>query len=240
MPVSDNALSFMVTEWEAALEDAEVDSEDYYLIVCPGNPVIGEPQAVCLRPGVRLETADDSGGIVVGDLELTEANSSAALSRHRIAVLDGVDRGDEPRIAYLAALLRHEIEHTRQRAVADDAFDLLPPVDEIIEWTCGDDKTCSRDLTNSQPIEADAHAAASAYVRRRYPGAVDALLHTPDRYLVERTDPPGRAETLIRRTVEFLQQFTAVVCDPVYLSGAADFGEVLDEYLAGSSRYWQA
>jgi hypothetical protein len=240
MSVSEDAEDFVVAEWQAALADAEADDSDYHLIVCAGAAVTGHPKGVSFRRGWTLTGAGDEGGIVVEPAKIAEANAPANVSRHRVAVLEDVDAEDETEVAFLAGVLRHEIEHCTQREVAADAFDLYGLVDDVVQTVCATDESCIRDLFNAQPIEADAHAASSAYLRRRYPDAVPALLTGADKYLAQATEPPGEPEQLVRRTVDFLWQFADVCDDPASLTKGTTFAEVLDDWLPGSGEHWRA
>jgi len=239
MSVSPDAEDLIVAEWHAALADAEADDRDYHLIVCAGAAVTGHPKGVSYHRGQKLTGSPDEGGIVVEADKLAEANASTNLSRYRVAVLEDIDPNDRVEVAFLAGVLRHEIEHCKQRAAGTQAFELYGLVDEVIDLVCGDDKECGRVLFNSQPIEADAHAAASAYLRRRYSDAVPALLAGEDRFLAASTEPPGPTEQLVHRTVEFLRQFAEACDDPVNLPDRTTFADILDRWLPGSGDHWR-
>ncbi len=237
--ISDDAEDFIATEWSAALADARVSVEDYHLIVCGGAPITGPPKAVCFRPGEPLTGANNEGGIVVTEAKLAEANDPANLNRHRVAVLEDVDDEDEVALAYLAGVLRHEIQHALQREVAPHAFDLYPLVDWVLEIASDGDDRLLRELFNAQPLEADAHAASSAYLRRRYFSAVERLIDGEDKYLANQTDPPGAAEHLVRRTVEFLHGFAFICNDPVVIGRDNTFADILDGYVRGAGDDWR-
>lgn len=239
MSVSPDAEDFIVAEWHAALADAEADDRLHHLIVCAGAAVTGHPKGVSFHPGAELTGSPDEGGIVVEADKLAEANAPENLSRYRVAVLEDVDPDDRIEVAFLAGVLRHEIEHCKQRAAGTQAFDLYGLVDEIIDLVCGDDAECGRVLFNSQPIEADAHAASSAYLRRRYPSAIPALLQGDDRFLAAALDPPGQAERLVHRTVVFLYQFADACDNPANLPADTTFAAVLDQWLPGSGDQWR-
>ena len=104
---------------------------------------------------------------------------------------------------------------------------------------CGDDEKCGRVLFNRQPIEADAHAASSTYLRRRYSDAVPALLAGEDRFLAASTEPPGATEQLVHRTVEFLRRFAEACNDPANLPDGTTFADILDQRLLGSGDHWR-
>lgn len=239
MSVSEDAEDFIVAEWLAALADADADDADYHLIVCAGAAVTGHPKGVSFRRGQPLDGGEAEGGIVVDPAKIVEANAPENISRLRVGVLEDVDPESQTEIAFLAAVLRHEIEHCKQRRVADDAFDLYGLVDDVTQMVCGPDETRHRDLFNAQPLEADAHAASSAYLRRRYANAIPALLAGDDKYLANATGPPGAPEDLVRRTVEFLHRFADVCDDAASLPQGLTFADVLDEWLPGSGDHWR-
>jgi hypothetical protein len=114
MSHSPDADDFVVEEWRAALAKAEVDEGDFHLITCPGTAVSGHAKAVSFDKGHVLNGDEDEGGIVVQPDKLAEANDDANLWRHRVAVYEDVDGEYEIERAYLAGVLRHEIEHGKQ------------------------------------------------------------------------------------------------------------------------------
>jgi hypothetical protein len=63
--------------------------------------------------------------------------------------------------------------------------DGLLVVDQLARYLAGGDTARFRDVVNASPIEADANAAASAFVRTRHPNAVPNLFAGGDKYLVE-------------------------------------------------------
>lgn len=239
MSVSPDAEDFIVAEWEAALADAGAPELDFHLIVCSGAAVTGYPKAVAFRPGDILEGDEAEGGVVVEAGKLAEANHPAVLRRHRVAVLEDIDPDDQLDLAFLAGVIRHEIEHAKQRDVADEAFDLQGLVGAIVNVACGGDKEQYRELINSSPLEADANAAAAAFLRRRYPAAIPGLLDGGDRYLAYVAETPGHPDTLIQRTVDFLWQFANICNDPLRLPLGSTFAAVLDGRASGSGDLWR-
>lgn len=223
----------MVVEWREALADAGVDEAECHLITCPGAPVTGYAKAVIFAKGTILNGAADEGGIVVTAAKLKEANDDANVWRHRIAVLEDIDSEDENELAYVAGVLRHEIEHAKQREKNEEAFGLTDLVRQVVGLVESEDSERYRDLINSSPIEADANAAAARYVRERYAGSVSALMAGPDHYLVDATAPPGDPSTLIRRTVDFLWQFRDICDDPARLPDGRGFADILESNAPG-------
>lgn len=200
MSHSPDAEDYVIAEWRAALADAGVAENDFHLITCLGAPVTGFVKAVSFDPGLVLRDDADEGGIVVHTDKLADANENANLWRHRVGALEDVDQEDEVELAVLAGLLRHEIEHGKQREVAREGFGLYDITELVAYHIAAGDRERERDVFHSSPIEADADAAASAHIRKRYPNAVAALLAGPDHYLVRATAPPGDPKTLVERT----------------------------------------
>jgi hypothetical protein len=115
MSVSPDAAEFIVAEWLAALADAGVADPDHHLIVCAGAPLPGRVKAVSFDPGKELTGDPGEGGVVVEPEKLAEANAPENLFRYRVAVFRDFDPKDPVEVAFLAGLLRHEIEHCKQR-----------------------------------------------------------------------------------------------------------------------------
>jgi hypothetical protein len=231
MSHSQDAEPFVVAEWRAALHDAGVDEDDFHLITCPGSAVTGHAKAASFDKGVVLNGDAEEGGIVVQAERLAEANAPGTLWRHRVAVYEDLDEDDVVELAYLAGVLRHEIEHGRQRDAARDAFALYDLVDVVCSSAADGDIERYHDLINGQPLEVDGHAAASAHVRARYPEAVPELLGGPDKYLVEQSSPPADPETLLDRTIEYLWQFRETCNEPARLPAGKTFCVILDSRL---------
>jgi len=116
-------------------------------------------------------------------------------------------------VAFLAAVMRHELEHCRQWEAGSNAYKLYSLVDQVIQLVCGDDEARAGELINTQPIEGNANAASSAYLRRRYPEAIPALAAGEDHFLADWIDPPGQPEQLVERTFAFLHQFADICND---------------------------
>lgn len=230
---SPDAEDFVVAEWRAALNDAGVAEADYHLITCPGAAVTGHAKAVSFDPGLVLYGDEDEGGVVVQPPKIAEANANENVWRHRIAVLEDIDPDDVEELAFLSAVLRHEIEHAKQRTISREAFGLYELVDDVVRLVAVGDASRYRELINASPIEADANAAASTFVRSRHPQAVAGLLAGPDKYLVVPTGQPGDATTLVERTVDFLWQFREVCDDPKRLPEGRTFADILDNRVPG-------
>jgi hypothetical protein len=238
---SVDAEDFVIDEWHAALHDAGVAENDFHLITCPGAAVTGHAKAAYFAKGDILCGDEEEGGIVVHPDKLAEANDAANLSRHRVAVYEDVDGEDEVGAAYLAGVLRHEIEHGKQRDATPEAFGLSDIVDVVCHNVAAGDSVRYRDLVNASPIEADANAAASAHVCKRYPAAVDALRAGFDHYLADATTGPGDPTTLVERTVDYLWQFGDICNDPTNLPSDGTFADILDNRVpdGGAGKRWR-
>jgi hypothetical protein len=114
---SPDAEDFVVAEWRAALDDAGVAEADYHLITCPGAAVTGHAKAVSFDPRLVLYGDEDEGGVVVQPPKIAEANANENVWRHRIAVLEDIDADDVEELAFLSGVVRHEIEHAKQRTI---------------------------------------------------------------------------------------------------------------------------
>ena len=239
MTVSEDAEDFVVKEWHAASADAGFSGSDVHLVVCAGAAVTGPPKGVSYNRGDELTGALDADGLVVTPEKLAEANAPENLTRYRVAVPEDIDSDDPVEVAFLAAIMRHELEHCRQRESGSQASRLYGLVDEVVALVCGDDEEHFGELINLQPIEGDANAASSAYLRRRHPNAIAALAEGDDHFLVDGLDPPGDPQTLVERTVVFLHQF-ADLCNGMEVdSEETTFADILDRWLLGSGDVWR-
>ena len=239
MTVSEDAEDFIVAEWHAALVDAGLDDGDVHLVVCSGAALAGPPKGASYNRGDALTGAPDADGIVVTTEKLAEANAPENLSRYRVAVLEDIDPDDPVEVAFLAAVMRHELEHCRQWEAGSQASELYGLVDKVTRLVCGDDEERCSELINIQPIEGDANAASSAYLRRRYPDAIPALAAGDDHFLADRVDPPGQPRELVERTVVFLHQFADVCNNPEGRPVTTTFADILDRWLPGSGDIWR-
>jgi hypothetical protein len=239
MTISEDAEDFIVAQWHAAMADAGLDDADVHLVVCAGAAVSGPPKGVSYNRGDELTGALDADGIVVTAEKIAEANAPENLSRYRVAVLEDIDPDDPSEVAFLAAVMRHELEHCKQWEAGSKAHKLYGLVDQVIQLVCGDDQARAGELINTQPIEGDANAASSAYLRRRYPEAIPALAAREDHFLADWIDPPGRPEQLVERTVAFLHEFADICNDPEGLPVDTTFADILDRRLAGSGDIWR-
>jgi hypothetical protein len=238
MPHSPDADPFIVSAWQDALQDAAADDADYYLVTCAGAATQGAPKAVSFRRGKLLDGDVSEGGIVVGSAKLDEANAHAGLNR--VATFEHWEEDDPLPLAVLAGLLRHEIEHGRQRDLCPNSFALYELTDAIIELAVGD-KESRRALFHSQPVEWDANAAASRYLRHHpvHQAVVPELLAGRDTYLVRSAVDPGDPQHLVARAVAFLYSLREATLEQAVVEGQA-VEDLLDDFVAGAGALWQA
>lgn len=239
MTVSDDAEEFIVALWQDALSDAGFDDADVHLVVCAGAAVPGPPVGAAYNRGDELTGAADADGIVVTPKKLSEANASENISKYRVAILEDVDQTDPVQVAFLAGVMRHELEHCRQWKAGSQASKLYALVDEVIDRVSDGDEERRGELINLQPIENDANAASSSFLRRRHPSAIAALSEGDDHFLADQTHPPGQPEDLVVRTVAFLHRFADVCNDSEHLESGETFADVLDERLPGTGDIWR-
>lgn len=148
--------------------------------------------------------------------QLEEATSDEMAERHRIIVhIDyELPKDLEPGTveAFFAAVLRHELEHARQAQAPGGRLALEVDqnlVDPVLFKRAGRIKG-GAEYYNMKPSELDAIAAASVYVRSRFPEAVSALLETEIGAMLRSNTEPEDPASLLRRTVCFLFQFRAI------------------------------
>lgn len=240
MSYSRDAELFIVREWRAALKDADVNEGDYHLIVCPGASASGYGQAVTLPKGLALTGAEDSDHIIASEEKISEANHRHNIDRHRIACYEDLDPDHPEELAYLAAVLRHEIEHGKQRdalgAIVGHLADLSDDISRELDDLGGG---AYRDLRNSAPVEADANAASSSFVRHRYPDGADVLAKGDNGYLVEAMTSPGDPTKLTERTIEWLWQFRQILENHLDHPQGQSFADVLDRYTVEAGNHWR-
>jgi len=91
---SDSADPFLVSAWGVALDDAGLDSDDFYLLPCRGRAVDLSPRAAWYPPGWVLPQED----LLVRDV-LDEANEPSHREKHRVAIFEDVNEDDPVEIA---------------------------------------------------------------------------------------------------------------------------------------------
>lgn len=169
--------------WALALADAAMRADRTILFVLAGRSLSGS-DAKSWVPGTNVDADDEVAELGV---QIDLANDSEVRGLHRVAIWP-----DERPREVTAALLRHELEHAHQfdshGSAARDLFS--DAIDALVAQAGGIDGAGV--LYQHIPMERDANAAASAFVRATYGDvAVDAHqdadwpllardVHTPD------------------------------------------------------------
>lgn len=152
--------------WRLALSDAAIAADRTVLFVLPGQSPKGD-EASSWVPGTAIDAPEEVAGF--GKL-IHVANAPDVLGLHRIAIWPSTGPQEVS-----AALLRHELEHSRQfdrhgTAVRDLFLEALELLADIAQGVDG-----AGVLYQHIPMERDADAAASRFVRTLYGDeAVDA------------------------------------------------------------------
>jgi hypothetical protein len=236
MAISENAEEPLASAWSLALDHAALDDDDFYLLACPGAAVEGHAKAANYEPGIAQDGDDLLSGAV-----LEEANAPAQITKHRIAAFEDVDPDDPVAFAILAATLRHEIEHARQRMVCGGVlFAIDQYADDAIGFKAGG-LPGSRVLYNFKPIEQDANAAAAMLLRDRFEaGIVSEILDSQDAALARSLVGPGNPESLPARTVCFIYLFADVVEEVSRKDNSITFDRRLDAVSKSAGDLWRA
>jgi hypothetical protein len=157
----------------AALADAEINLDDALLYLLDGEQGSNGYEARYLHRGLHINAEGEAEEI---HPLLDEMNDDACIDAYRIVVFR--DRNIEG----IAALIRHELEHARQRdAHGQRLMELYGIAENVLSERVGG-LTGGGFLYQTIPVEMDANAAAATFVRARY-GAVriDELLSENDK-----------------------------------------------------------
>jgi hypothetical protein len=157
--------------WLAALADVEINAEDALLYTLKGESG-GGYNARYLHRGLEIHPEGEPEQLH----PLLEAmNDAACIDACRVAVF--TDRSIEG----TAALVRHELEHARQREVQGSRLmDLYRIAEDVIKERVGG-LTGGALLYQAIPVEMDANAAAAVFVRDHFGATrIDALLQARD------------------------------------------------------------
>lgn len=238
MSHSPNTEEFIVAEWRSALVDAGVSENDFHLISCAGGPTPDRPQAVSFARHYVVTASESDGEIVATQEKLGEAVQHAALNR--VATYEDWDEDDPVEMARLAGLLRHEIEHGKQRDDCQNAFELYDLTAACLRHAVQNGRNY-RELFHLQPVEWDADAAASMYLRAHpiHRSSVPDLLNGPEAYLVRSELPPGDTSALVARTVGFLYSVREA-CLKQEQFQTVTFDDLIDDMVAGTGDLWRA
>ena len=217
--------------WRAAVADSGVDSSRLHRLEAVHSTEEGAG-AQWWAPGESVRQPP---------LELSEEDAAAAdawplIEKHRVAT---AAIGLEPRLAEaaLAAKLRHELEHARQwDACGGEPFFLMQVAREAHRRKTGG--TVYGAFVNQMPIEDDANAAASLFVRRHWADCVDELRQHKDYGPLARSVlGPASPETLVVRMVGFLFHYRDILRD---LAGGTPVAMYISFDAPNGAVAWQA
>jgi hypothetical protein len=215
-------------EWAAALADSGFRTREASLFIVDGTGTGtgGRWWAPYVPAGDPLD----------GDQEAIAA-AQPHVGRHRVAVVrPAADQPDE--IAFVAAKMRHELEHARQwDAVGGDAF-TMQQIARLVVGLANPGEFGVH--VNRAPLEAAANAASSAFARARFPSdIVERVAARPDSGpLVRHTEPPDTPATLVDRTIAFLFDDYRDACARVE-TGGIPFPDWLDQHAPGTGVLWR-
>lgn len=199
--------------WEGAVEAAGFSQDQVAYWISEETPSeIRDRAAMYFLPG-----PDPDPPYAFSEAQLEEATDDEMAERHRIVIHidyelpENLDLGAIE--AYFAVVVRHELEHARQVDAPDGRLALEVDqnlVDPVLFERAGGIKG-GAEYHNMKPSELDANAAASVYVRSRFPDEVPILLDAEvcGSMLRSNTEPEDPA-SLLRRTVCFLFQFRSI------------------------------
>ncbi len=185
--------------WRAALADAGIQYACATLFRVPGESSSDGLGAKTWAPG---STIDDPNDMVVLGSQLEGANSDLGRASCRVAVW--IDRSPEG----IAALIRHELEHNLQFQVHGAVLQRLHDraLNVLVQHAGG--LPGSGALYNAIPMEADANAAASRFVRKRYGDErIYSLIRAEDKDAAafRSTAPPLPLHSLRQRMKAFIE-----------------------------------
>ena len=184
--------------WQSALADAGIDADDAILITFDGQPPDGFPGAISWR---RHSDIEDPAEMAAMGERLEDLNSDRVRQLRRVvAWTDRTTTG-------LAAVLRHELEHTHQLELYDaELVDLHRDGVRLIGRHAGG-ITGNAVIYNQMPMEADANAAGARFARSRFgDDAVDRLVagKDGDSNTLRPTWDPQPLDTLLERMKEWV------------------------------------
>jgi hypothetical protein len=215
-------------EWAAALADASFRANQISLFMIdePGTGTGGRWWA----PNVPADDPLDRD-------QKAKANAQPHIARHRIAVVQ--PSADDPaEIAFVAAKMRHELEHARQwEASGSDVMTMQHVVRQVVALA---EPLQFGIHVNRAPLEADANAASSAFARARFPAhVIEEVAARPDAGpLVRVATPPDDPATLVDRTIDFLFIDYRGACERLE-TGGIPFSDWLDDHVAGAGALWR-
>jgi hypothetical protein len=182
--------------WLSALDDAGIDPDDAVLIWRDGPAPVDVNQAEAWPRGEEIEAEVDGEEL---DERLAWANDDRHRDLRRVVVWTG--RPDEA----LAALIRHELEHTQQfDEIGGERLRLLHG--RAVEELRRHGGRTNRGY-NAIPMERDANRAGAVFARRCYgDDRIDELVeeNVRDVAALRATEPPEPLATLEQRMERFI------------------------------------
>jgi hypothetical protein len=208
--------------WSLALADSGVDPASVFLLSAPAGQAPRYFAAGHSAASVGYTLASDQ-----------DARDQANVHLYRIALPDLPPDANEVEQAIWAALARHELEHVRQDGGCGTKCFALADLLKTSKFgtAAGNDPSNWGRFINTIPVEADANAAASMFLRSHFPQSViDQIATSPDYApLVRAENPPNPPDTLVERMVDFIVPY-----QPAIDHLAAANGMVPAEFL----RWW--
>jgi hypothetical protein len=212
IPDIDARRKAVAVAWNGAVEAAEFSVDQVAYWISQETPSeIQDRAAMYFLPGPQPDPPH-----AFSEAQLEEATEDEMAKRHRMMVhIDyklPYGLSSESVEAFFAGVLRHELEHARQADAPGGRLALEVDqnlIDPVLFERAGGIKG-GAEYYNMKPSELDANAAASVYVRSRFPDAVPALLETEIGAKLRSNTEPEDPASLLRRTVCFLFQFRAI------------------------------
>jgi hypothetical protein len=224
--------------WREAVADSGLDEAQLHRFDAVRAVVEGfgaqwwAPGVSVHEPPVRLELSED---------DAAAADRAPLFEKHRVATLPIEGLEGPLAEAALAAMLRHELEHARQwEAVGGpEAFKLLQLASEVYSRKTGG--TMHGGFLTQLPIEDDANAAASVFVRKIRPDvAADLAQHDFYGPLARAIVAPPSPESLVVRMLGFLSQYRHMVKDLMGKGSPISEARYIGFLAPSGVKVWQA
>jgi hypothetical protein len=216
-------------EWNAALADAEMPDERARLFVVDAQQSRAQAYAVWHRPGRDLVRDHD----YPAPLDVRVANAPENIDAHRIVVWR------DSTAPVIGATLRHELEHARQfDALGVGLFDLYDVIKYgVLAHQAGGLDGCAGSYINAIPVERDANAAASMYLREHHPDSAQEIRNSERRNLACSILSPEPQGTLPRRMIAFMSLHPSACAAYAAAEGRA-FSDLLERAYPGARALW--
>lgn len=181
--------------WLEACADADIKAgTEAQIAVIPGDPPQAANYAIHFHPGSTVY-ADETFPLTRAQLD--HFNEASVRRGHRIAAFTKV----EPRV--LSGLFRHELQHARQYRSHPEAYHVSDLANAALGEAYGP-RPGGAVLYNAAPIEEDANAAASWFLRKLDGDPSEAELRSTQAQLFRPVELPWTEEDLPTETLAFL------------------------------------